>query len=209
MAEKIRPSDVEAWEPKTDIGRKVKSGEITTLEEIRKTGKPVLEAEVIDKLYPELESETLQVKTTQRVTDSGKRVKFRVVKVIGDKKGHVGLGVGKSDEIKPAMEYAVNNAKKNMISVKFGCGSWEYQGHLKQSLPFKVVGKEGSTVVTLMPAPPGIGLASNDVVKKVLKMAGIKDVWSTMQGGSNTYNIASAAIKALDNINTFKGAESR
>ncbi|MBN1169908.1 30S ribosomal protein S5 [Candidatus Micrarchaeota archaeon] len=209
MAEKIRSADIEAWDPKTDIGKKVKSGEITTLEEIKKSGKPVLEPEIIDKLYPDLESETLQVKTTQRVTDSGKRVKFRVVKVIGDKKGHVGLGVGKCDEIKPAMEYAVNHAKKNMISVKFGCGSWEYQGNLKQSLPFRVIGKEGSTVVTLMPAPPGIGLASNDVVKKVLKMAGIKDVWSTMHGGSNTYNIASATMKALDSLNTFKGAEQR
>ena len=58
-----------------------------------------------------------------------------------------------------------------------------------------------------MPAPPGIGLASNDVVKKVLKMAGVKDVWSTMKGGSNTYNIASATMKALDNLNSFKGAE--
>ncbi len=207
MGEKIRSTDVESWDPKTDIGRKVKTGEITTLEEIRKTGKPVLEPEIIDKLYPDLESETLQVKTTQRVTDSGKRVKFRVVKVIGDLNGHVGLGVGKSDEIKPAMDYAVKNAKKNMISVKFGCGSWEYQGNVKQSIPFKVVGKEGSTVVTLMPAPLGIGLASNDVVKKVLKMAGVKDVWSTMQGGSNTYNIAAATIKALDTLNTFKGAE--
>ena len=209
MAEKVRSINVENWEPKTEIGRKVKDGEITTLEEIRKSGKPILEPEIIDKLHPELESETLLVKTTQRATDSGKRVKFRVVKVIGDKKGHVGLGVGKSDEIRPAMDYAVKNAKKNMIAVKFGCGSWEYRGHLRQSLPFKVVGKEGSTVITLMPAPPGIGLASNDVVKKVLKMAGVKDVWSTMQGGSNTYNIASAAIKALDNLNTFKGAESK
>ena len=59
-----------------------------------------------------MESETLQVKTTQRVTDSGKRTKFRVVTVVGDRKGHVGLGVGKSDELKPAMDYAVRERQE-------------------------------------------------------------------------------------------------
>jgi small subunit ribosomal protein S5 len=208
MVEKIRPVDTEEWEPKTEIGRKVKEGEITTLEEIRKSGKPILEPEIIDILLPELQSETLQVKTTQRVTDSGKRVKFRVVKVIGDMKGHVGLGVGKSDEIKPAMDYAIKNAKKNMIAITLGCGSWECRCPNKHSSMIKTSGREGSTVVTLIPAPRGLGLAGNDVVKKVLALAGVKDIWSTSVGGKNIYNMASATTKALDGLNTFKrGAE--
>ena len=208
MPEKLKPVDTEGWEPRTVIGKKVKAGEITTLEEVRKIGKPILEPEIIDVLLPDLEAETLQVKTTQRVTDSGKRVKFRVVKVIGDRKGHVGLGVGKSDELKPAMDYAIKNAKKNMISVPVGCGSWECRCPLKHSLSIKTSGMEGSTVVNLMPAPRGLGLAGNDVVKHVLALAGIKDVWSTAVGGKNVYNMASATTKALDNLNAFKrGAE--
>ncbi len=204
MVEKVRTIDKESWKPRTAMGAKVKNGEITTLEDLLNLGKPVLEPEIIDVLLPDMESETLLVKTTQRVTDSGTRTKFRVVTVVGDRKGHVGLGVGKSDELKPAMDYAVRNAKKHMISVKSGCGSWECKCSNKHSVPLKSVGKEGSTLVTLKPAPRGVGLAGNDVVRKVLGIAGVKDVWSSMQGGKNVYNMASATMKALDNLNLMK-----
>lgn len=204
MAEKIKTVDREAWEPKTSIGMKVKSGEMTTLEEALESGKPIIESEIVDALLPDMESENLQVKTTQRVTDSGKRTKFRVVTVIGDKKGHVGLGVGKSDELKPAMDYAVRDAKKHMIAIKMGCGSWECKCAVRHSLPLRTIGKEGSTMVTLKPAPRGLGLAGNDVVKKVLGMAGVKDIWSSTKGGKNVYNMASATIRALDGLNTLK-----
>ncbi len=204
MAEKVRTVDLGMWEPKTRLGKKVKAGEITRFDEILDTGRPVLEPEIIDMLLPDLESETLKINTTQRVTDSGKRTKFRVVTVIGDRKGHVGLGVGKSDELKPAMDYAVRDAKKHMIRVSTGCGSWECKCSFMHSVPTKTIGKEGSTIVTLKPAPRGLGLASNDVVKKVLHMAGVKDVWSSAQGGKNTYNMAMATIKALDGMNLIK-----
>ncbi len=204
--EKLKPIEKEAWKPRTKLGEMVKSGEITSFEQIVNMGKPILEPEIIDVLLPEMEAETLEVRTTQRVTDSGKRTKFRVVVVIGDKKGHVGVGVGKSEELKPAMDYAVKNAKKNMISVKMGCGSWECKCTNPHSVPRKTDGKEGSTVVTIKSAPRGLGLASNDIVKKVLGMAGVKDVWSATSGGSNTYNMAMATIRALDALNTLKPA---
>ena len=204
MAEKIRTLDKESWKPRTAMGAKVKNGEITSLEDLINLGKPVLEAEIIDALLPDMESETLLIKTTQRVTDSGKRTKFRVVTVIGDRKGHVGLGVGKSDELKPAMDYAIRNAKKHMIAIKSGCGSWECKCSVTHSIPSKTVGKEGSTIVTIRPAPRGLGLAGNDVVRKVLGIAGVKDVWSSTTGGKNIYNMASATMKALDSLNLLK-----
>jgi small subunit ribosomal protein S5 len=204
MVEKVRTIGRESWTPRTVMGTKVKNGEITTLEDLIDLGKPVLEPEIIDVLLPDMESETLLVKTTQRVTDSGKRTKFRVVTVIGDRKGHVGLGVGKSDELKPAIDYAVRNAKKHMISIRTGCGSWECKCSVKHSIPQKSVGKEGSTIITLKPAPRGVGLAGNDVVRKVLGIAGVKDVWSSMQGGKNIYNMASATMMALDGLNLLK-----
>ncbi len=204
MAEKVRSTNRESWTPKTSIGKKVKSGEITTMEQIFDTGRPILEPELVDVLLPDMESETLQVKTTQRVTDSGKRMKFRVVVVIGDRKGHVGIGVGKSDELKPAMDYAIRDAKKHMISVPMGCGSWECKCHVKHSLLLKTRGKQGSTSVTLQPAPRGLGLAANDVVKKVLTMAGVKDVWSATAGGRNVYDMAVATVLSLDHINLLK-----
>ncbi|MFH1785052.1 MAG: 30S ribosomal protein S5 [Candidatus Micrarchaeota archaeon] len=204
MAEKIKIIDKESWQPRTILGMKVKNGEITTLEEVLETGKPILEPEMIDVLLPDMESENLQIKTTQRVTDSGKRAKFRVVSVIGDRKGHVGLGVGKSDELKPAIDYAVRDAKKHMISIRTGCGSWECKCAFQHSVPSKTSGKEGSTIITLKPAPRGLGLAGNEIVRKVLGIAGVKDVWSSMQGGKNIYNMAVATVKALDGLNTLK-----
>ena len=93
---------------------------------------------------------------------------------------------------------------KGLITVKMGCGSWECRCTNPHSVPRKTEGKEGSTIVTLKPAPRGLGLASNDVLKKVLNMAGMKDVWGSTSGGSNTYNMAMAAVKALDALNTLK-----
>lgn len=202
--EKIKPIDKEAWEPVTELGAKVKSGELTSFEDVINTGKPILESEIIDVILPDLEVETLEVRTTQRVTDSGKRTKFRVVVVIGDRKGHVGIGVGKSEELKPALDYAVKNAKKNMISIRTGCGSWECRCGDPHSIPRMTSGKEGSTIVRLKSAPKGLGLAANSVVKRVLVMAGVKDIWSQALGGSNIYNMALATVKALDSLNTLK-----
>lgn len=202
--EKLKPIDRESWQPKTKLGQMVKSGEVSSFEEVANSGKPILEPEIMDILIPDMEVNTLEVRTTQRVTDSGKRTKFRVLVVIGDKKGHVGVGVGKSEELKPAMDYAVRNAKKKMISVIMGCGSWECRCSNPHSVPRRINGKEGSTVVTLKPAPRGLGLASNVIVRKVLGMAGVKDVWSSTTGGSNTYNMAMATLKALDAFNTLK-----
>lgn len=204
MAEKLRSIDKEAWQPKTTIGKMVKAGEIQSVEQIFEIGKPIIEPELVDVLLPNMESETLHVGSTQRVTDSGKRMQFRIVVVIGDRNGHVGIGVGKSEEIKPALEFAIRDAKKNIISVISGCGSWECKCQVKHSLPQKTIGKEGSTIITLKPAPRGLGLAGNDVVKKVLSMAGIKDIWSASSGGRNVYNMAIATIYALDNLNKLK-----
>ncbi len=205
MAEKVAIVDKETWNPKTEIGRMVKSGEITSFEQIVDMGKPVLEPEIADVLLTGMEAETLLIKSTQRVTDSGRKIQFRVVVVVGDKNGHVGIGVGKSDEIKPGIDYAVMDAKKKMISLKRACGSWECKCHTEHSIPKATTGKEGSTVVTLKPAPKGLGLASNATVKKVLSIAGVKDAWSTTSGNTNNvYNTAMATIKALENISMVK-----
>lgn len=195
----------EEWSPKTKVGKKVKEKEITDIDEILKSGHPILEPEIVDILIPDLKSETLKIGTTQRVTDSGRKMKFRTIVVIGDGKGHVGLGAGKSEEIKPAIEYAIREAKKKIIRVPMGCGSWECRCNETHSIPQRTNGKEGSTKITLYPAPKGVNLAANRVIKKVLEIAGVSDVWSKTSGTtSNRYNTASATINALNNLNKLK-----
>src|SRR3989338_6703345 len=166
------------WTPKSEIGRMVKSGQITSIEEIFQSGKKVLEHEIVDFLYPNAEDETIEVKSTQRMTDNGRKAQFRAVVLVGDRNGHVGLGAGKCEEVKPAIESAIKNAKRNMIAVPFGCGSWETSPGFKNSIPVCVSGRAGSVRITLKPAPRGVGLAANSVVKKVLSKAGVKDIWS-------------------------------
>ncbi len=193
------------WVPKTEIGKAVKSGQITSVEEIFASGKKILEHQIIDHLYPDMSEETLEVSSTQRMTDNGRKAQFRAIVLVGDKNGHFGIGAGKSEEVKPAIEFAVKNAKRNLISVPLGCGSWECGCGQKHSLPIKVVGKLGSVEVTLKPAPRGLGVAANEVVKKVLFAAGVKDIWSFSRGHTrNVYNAAMATADALEQLNTMR-----
>ena len=193
------------WLPKTDIGRQVKAGTITSVEEIFGQGKKILEYEIVDHLYPDMNEETLEVPSIQRMTDNGRKAQFRAIVLVGDKKGHFGIGAGKSEEVKPAIESAIKNAKRNLISVPLGCGSWECGCGQKHSVPIQVIGKLGSVKVTLKPAPRGLGIAANEVVKKVLSYAGVKDVWSFSRGRTrNIYNTAMATANALEQLNTMR-----
>ncbi len=197
--------DASSWIPKTQIGKKVKAGEITSLEEIYALGKPVLEAEIIDYLLPTLESETLEIKNTQRMTDCGRKMQFRAIVIVGDKNGHVGIGAGKSEEVRPAIESASKNARRNIISVPRGSGSWEDTLKAPHSIPIKAIGKNGSVEVSIKPAPRGVGVAANPIVKKVLQYAGVKNAWSFSRGRTrNIYNMAMATINALSSLNSMR-----
>jgi small subunit ribosomal protein S5 len=197
--------DLASWVPRTSIGKRVKAGEISSIDQILEDGTLILEPQIVDILLPELEAETLSISPTQRSTDSGRKMQFRAVLVLGDRKGHVGIGVGKCEEVKPAIEYAMRDARKNIVKVTMGCGSWECKCGTPHSVPQRLVGKYGATIITLKPAPKGLGIAANSVVRKVLAMAGLKDVWSSALGStSNVYNTSMATVKALDSINRKK-----
>ncbi|MEW5997070.1 MAG: 30S ribosomal protein S5 [Candidatus Micrarchaeota archaeon] len=203
--EEVELLDTASWSPRTGLGRKVKGGEVSSIDQILDEGLAILEPEIVDSLVPELEADTLSISPTQRTTDSGRKMQFRAVVVLGDRKGHVGVGVGKSEEVKPALDYAMKDARKHMIHLKLGCGSWECKCGQPHSIPQKLEGKYGSTIITLKPAPKGLGLAASDVVKKVLGIAGLRDAWSSAEGStSNVYNTAMATVSALDSINRKK-----
>ena len=193
---------LEDWEPKTKLGMAVKNGEISSIDEILDKGKAILEPEIVDMLIPDLKVVNLELNRTQRVTDSGRRTTYRSVVLVGDGKGHVGVGSGKATEVRAAIEAATRNAKKNIMKIVRGCGSWECQCNLDHSIPFAVSGKESSSIVELKAAPRGLGLAANNTIKEVLKLAGIKDVWSRARGSTgNKYNVVLATLKALKKLN--------
>ncbi|MBI4394540.1 MAG: 30S ribosomal protein S5 [Euryarchaeota archaeon] len=186
------------WVPITELGRKVKSGEITTMRQALRSGLPLREPEIVDVLLPGTEDEVIDVNMVQRMTDSGRRVRFRVVAVVGNKDGYVGLGLFKGKEVGPTIRRAIDAAKLNMIEVRRGCGSWECGCGTSHTVPFTVVGKSASVEMHFRPAPRGIGLATGNVAKHVLRLAGVKDVWGFARGQTKTtINSAKAAFDAM------------
>ncbi len=196
------------WEPKTKIGKMVKAGEIKSIEEIFAAGKPVKEVEIIDMLLPTLEDRVLEICSVQRMTKNNRKQKFRVTVVVGDKNGHLGLGAAKDVEVRPAIDTGIREAKKNMISVKLGCGSWECGCGTPHSLPVTQTAKCGSATIILKPAPKGVGIVASKTVKSVLELAGIKDVWTFSKGRTrDIYNMATATYKALEGLAELRNSE--
>jgi small subunit ribosomal protein S5 len=200
------------WVPKTKLGRMVANGEITDISQILNKGLRIMEPEIVDVLLPEVtdqnNQEVLNINMVQRMTDSGRKVRFSVMVVIGNRNGYVGIGKAKAKEVGPAIRKAINNAKLNVIQVRRGCGSWECKCGTAHTVPFRVTGKASSVTVTLIPAPNGLGLAVGGVGKKILGLAGIKDAWSKTDGQTQTtVNFANAVMDALYQTNTMSAQE--
>jgi small subunit ribosomal protein S5 len=195
---KREPTPVQ-WDPKTKLGTLVASGKITTMHDALATGLPLREPEIADILLPDLEDEVLDVNMVQRMTDSGRRVKFVITVVVGNNNGFVGIGQAKGKEVGSSIRKAIENAKLHMLEIRRGCGSWECGCGKPHTVPFSISGKSGSVEITLKPAPQGIGLATGDVAKKILKLAGVQDCWAYTEGQTRTtVNYAKAVISALE-----------
>jgi len=215
-----RAANIEEWNPKTELGRKVKNREISDIGQVLDSGLKILEPEVVEALLPNMEVELLMIgqskgkfgggqrrvfKQTQKKTAEGNKPHFATVAVVGNKDGYVGIGYGKSKETVPAREKAIRNAKLSLIKVRRGSGSWEDARTEPNSIPFAVTGKCGSSQITLIPAPKGTGLIIEAECAKVLKLAGIKDIWSRTKGQTKTkLNLVKACIFALKKLNEMK-----
>ncbi|MBU2523545.1 MAG: 30S ribosomal protein S5 [Nanoarchaeota archaeon] len=208
------------WKPKTKLGVDVKSGKIKTIDEIFDKGMKILEPEVIDILIPNLKSELLLIgqakgkfgggkarlwRQTQRKTSEGNVPSFGCMIVVGDGQGHVGIGLGKARETLPAKGKAMREAKLSMIKVARGCGSFDCSCKDPHSIPTKTRGKVSSAVIKLIPAPKGTGLAIENECKKIMRLAGIKDIYSRTFGQTRTkINLALACYYALKNTMEIK-----
>jgi len=221
MPEEEKPEEKLAnWVPKTSLGKAVMEGKITNIDQILSSGKRILEPEIVDKLLPNLKSELIliggrtgkgggiqriPIRITARMTKSGRRFKMSALVVVGNENGYVGIGKGKSVDARKAVDKAVRNAKLNIMKIKRGCGSWECGCGGEHSIPYKVEGKSGSVRVTLLPAPKGVGLVAPDEAKKILSLAGIKDVWMRSRGDTSTrINLIRAIFNALKKLYEYE-----
>lgn len=217
-----RRSEVEekVWVPKTQLGKDVLEGKYTSMRDVLLSGKKIMESEITDKLISDIGTEYINLgqakgkfgggkrktsKATQKITMEGSTMSFAMLVVSGDKNGIVGLGVGKSGETVPSREKAIRNAKKNLIIIRRGCGDWGCFCGTAHSIPFAVQGTSGSVTVKLMPAPKGTGLVVEAELKKMLELAGIKDIWSKTYGSTkNKNNLMKAGFEALKNLQKIR-----
>ena len=184
----------EVWIPKTSIGKRVMSGEINSMEEILSQGLRIQEAGIVKKLLPDLKTEVIDVGIIQKMTPNGQSTRFKALVAAGNENGWLGIGMGKSKQMRIAIEKANNAAYLSVSPVKLGCGSWECRCDQKHSVPFKVKGKGGSVVIEILPAPRGLGLVAGRKIRNLLKMAGLKDAWTTAKGSTPTMNSTSKAV---------------
>ncbi len=135
----------------------------------------------------EFKEELLAIDRVTRVTAGGRQLRFRAVMVIGDGKGRVGLGTWKSWEVVDAIAKAIADAKKNMITVKMEEGT----------VPYNLTAKYKAATVMVHPASKGTGIIAGGSARKVLAVAGYKDILAKRYGSSNLLNNAKATMKAL------------
>ena len=205
-----------SWRPKTKLGEEVKDKKIKNIDEILDNKKKILEEGIVDFLI-NVKSNLILIgqakgkfgggkrriwRQTQRKTKEGNIPTFSTLAVIGDENGHVGIGYGRAKETLPSRDKAIRKAKLNIIKIKRACSAFDCVCSEMHTVPFKVKGKSGGVRVTLIPASQGTGLVVADELKKVLKLAGIKDVYSRTEGTKRTtFNMVKACIDALKKTN--------
>ncbi len=142
----------------------------------------------------ELKEKVVSISRVAKVVKGGRTFRFSAVVVVGDENGHIGVGNGKSSEVPDAIKKAIQDAKKNLVTVPV----------VGTTIPHEFIGRFGSAKVVLKPAAVGTGLIAGGSVRPVLELAGYKDIRTKIIGTTNPRNVVSATIQALLNMNTVE-----
>lgn len=146
---------------------------------------------IINPAELDLKEETVvKVRRVAKVNARGKRFRFSALAVVGDGKGHVGIGIGKAGEVISAISKAKEKAKQSLRRVPL----------INGTIPHKIVGRHGASQVLLKPASPGTGIIAGAGVRAVMEQVGINDILSKCVGSNNPMNVIKATMNALENL---------
>jgi len=136
----------------------------------------------------------VQIRRVTKVVKGGKKLSFRATVVVGNGKGQVGLGIGKSSEVIGAIQKAITDGRKNLVTVPI----------FNTTIPHKIIASAGAGSVVLKPASKGTGIIAGGSVRAVLELAGIENILSKSLGSDSPLNSARATLEALRSLKTFK-----
>ena len=142
----------------------------------------------------ELKEKVVAINRVAKVVKGGRTFRFSAVVVVGDENGHIGIGNGKAAEVPDAIKKAIEDAKKNLVTVPI----------VGTTIPHEYLGRFGSASVLLKPAREGTGVIAGGSVRPVLELAGYKDIRTKVIGTNNPRNVVRATINALENMKTVE-----
>ncbi len=140
----------------------------------------------------------VKINRSAKVVKGGRRFSFSALVVVGDRKGHVGVGYGKANEVPQSVEKGVKEARKSLVTIPMK-GS---------TIPHRVLGRFGAARVVMLPAPPGTGVIAGATVRAVVTAAGVGDILTKSLGSPNPVNLVKAAMDALGKLRTKAQVES-
>ncbi len=148
----------------------------------------------MEEIQGELKEKVVAINRVAKVVKGGRTFRFSAVVVVGDENGHVGVGNGKAAEVPDAIKKAIEDAKKNLVTVQI----------VGTTIPHEYIGKFGSASVMLKPAVEGTGVIAGGSVRPVLELAGYKDIRTKVIGTNNPRNVVYATISGLSNMMTVE-----